>query len=525
MGQSFELRVPFAPEGGESLGPLLAEFHATHDRVYGHHSPDTSVEILALRAVHLYQLPTPPPDPPAARRSPRQSPIEPVGRSSASSSGYVDAPVYGRAGLAAGARVRGPAIVDQEDTTTVVYPRPDRLASTRAGSSSSTRMRSRAMDATATIGQTASQAADPVTLQVVNQRLQSIADEMQTVLCRSAFSSIIKEAQDASAGLFDRDGNAIAQAAALPGHLGTLGPAVKRVLSVFPIHEMSPGDVFCFNDPYQGGTHLPDFTVIIPVFSGGEVVALSVTMAHHQDVGGAAPGSTPPNVTEIFAEGIRLPACSALRQGRAEPGRPGDPEAQLANARTFSRAICAPSWRPETSVAAGWRPCSRSTGGTRCSRCSATSSITRSDSPGWRSRPFRTAGMPSRTSSITTASSWTARSRSGPPSRSAVPAFRVDFTGTGAQAKGPMNSVEASTLSAVYYVVRTLAGAAVPNNQGVYRPVEVYAPPGHDRQSRTPGPGGLPDPYDEADGRRAAWRTGASAPGQAARRHPPVRWP
>ena len=150
------------------------------------------------------------------------------------------------------------------------------------------------MGATATIGQTPSRAADPVTLQVVNQRLQSIADEMQTVLCRSAFSSIIKEAQDASAGLFDREGNAIAQAAALPGHLGTLGPAVKRVLALFPIHEMSPGDVFCFNDPYQGGTHLPDFTVVIPVFWGGEVVALSVTMAHHQDIGGSAPGARRP---------------------------------------------------------------------------------------------------------------------------------------------------------------------------------------------------------------------------------------
>ena len=93
VGQSFELRVPFATEGGESLGPLLAEFHATHDRVYGHHSPDTSVEILALRVVHLYQLPAPPADPPPPAGAPakpdrtRRAFFGEIG-------GYVDAPVY-----------------------------------------------------------------------------------------------------------------------------------------------------------------------------------------------------------------------------------------------------------------------------------------------------------------------------------------------------------------------------------------------------------------------------------------------
>jgi N-methylhydantoinase A/oxoprolinase/acetone carboxylase beta subunit len=121
VGQSFELRVLFPTEGKDALAALLAEFHLTHDRVYGHHSPDTNVEILALRAVHLYQLPAPPADPPP----PAGAPAKPAGARRtffAELGGYVDGPVYRRAGLAAGARVKGPAIVDQEDTTTVVYP-------------------------------------------------------------------------------------------------------------------------------------------------------------------------------------------------------------------------------------------------------------------------------------------------------------------------------------------------------------------------------------------------------------------
>src|SRR6516165_458037 len=115
---------------------------------------------------------------------------------------------------------------------------------------------------------------DPITLEVINQRLHAIADEMETVLCRSAFSSIVKEAMDASAALFDRAGDTLAQAAALPGHLGTMIPAVRRVLASFPADAMHPGDIYCFNEAYEGGTHLPDIIVVVPVFFRDAVVAL-----------------------------------------------------------------------------------------------------------------------------------------------------------------------------------------------------------------------------------------------------------
>jgi N-methylhydantoinase B len=331
---------------------------------------------------------------------------------------------------------------------------------------------------------------DPVTLEVVNQRLQSIADEMETSLCRSAFSSIVKEAMDASSALFDRRGNTLAQAAALPGHLGMMIPAVRRILEAFPSPTMRPGDVYAFNEVYEGGTHLPDITVVVPVFWDREVVALSVTMAHHQDVGGAAPGSTPPNVTEIFAEGLRLPPVRLLVDG--QPNRDvweilrlntrvpetllGDLRAQLAAGNIGRRRLeelCGEY--PAATLLAAFDELQDYA--ERLTRL-AVEQIPDGDyafedfldhDGVERDRPLRIRATVSVRGSR----------------------FRVDFAGTDAQAKGPINSVPASTMSAVYYVVRALAGSRVPNNQGCYRCVEIDAPEGTLVNPLPPAPVGL----------------------------------
>ena len=335
----------------------------------------------------------------------------------------------------------------------------------------------------------AGRAVDAILLEVVNQRLQSITDEMETVLCRSAFSSLIKEALDASAGLYDKHGDTLAQAAALPGHLGSLVPAVKRVLRSFPADTMSPGDVYCFNDPYDGGSHLPDFTIVIPVFCDGEVVALSVTMAHHQDIGGSAPGSTPPNVTEIFAEGIRLPPIRLYIRGeqnrdvweilklntRTPDFLLGDLGAQLAAGNIGKRRLEAlfEEYGRETLLRAFADLLDYAERLTRLAiEAVPDGDYTFEDfvdNDGVElDRPIRIRA--------------TIQIRGSQ--------FRVDFTGTGAQAKGPINSVPAATLSSVNYAVRSLAGPNVPNNQGVYRPVEIYAPPGTLLNPEAPAPVG-----------------------------------
>jgi N-methylhydantoinase B len=149
---------------------------------------------------------------------------------------------------------------------------------------------------------------DPITAEVIRNKLEGIANEMELTLLKSSFSPIVKEGLDTSASLFTVNGETLAQACAIPVHLATLIPALKSMVEKFPLHTMKDGDAYILNDPYCGGTHLPDIAIMTPVFHSGRVVAMSATMTHHGDVGGYSPGSLPPGSTEIYQEGLRLPA-------------------------------------------------------------------------------------------------------------------------------------------------------------------------------------------------------------------------
>jgi len=161
-------------------------------------------------------------------------------------------------------------------------------------------------------------AIDPVLLEVLRNRLEAIADEMELTLLKSAASPIVKEGLDASAALFNIQGETIAQAAAIPIHLGALQCAAQRIVRAFPPERMRDGDAFLLNDPYDGGTHLPDITLALPVFSEGRAVALACTMCHHQDVGGRTPGSVPTDATELYQEGIIIPPTQLFRGGELD---------------------------------------------------------------------------------------------------------------------------------------------------------------------------------------------------------------
>ena len=156
---------------------------------------------------------------------------------------------------------------------------------------------------------------DPITVEVIRHRLDTIAEEMETVLLRSSCSPIVKEGLDASASLFTIEGKTLAQACAIPIHLGALIPAVSAILKAFPLGQMEDGDVYLLNDPYHGGTHLPDFAIVTPVFFDGVPLALAATMTHHQDVGGKTAGSVPTDATEIWQEGLRVPPLRWARNG------------------------------------------------------------------------------------------------------------------------------------------------------------------------------------------------------------------
>jgi N-methylhydantoinase B len=153
---------------------------------------------------------------------------------------------------------------------------------------------------------------DPVTLSVFVSALAGIAEEMGAVLVRSSYSSNIKERRDCSCALFDEQGRMVAQAEHIPVHLGAMYDSVAAVRERDP----EPGDVFVLNDPYAGGTHLPDVTLVTPVAVGDEIVGYTVSRAHHSDVGGMTPGSMPSESRSIFQEGIVIPPIRLLRRGR-----------------------------------------------------------------------------------------------------------------------------------------------------------------------------------------------------------------
>jgi N-methylhydantoinase B len=152
---------------------------------------------------------------------------------------------------------------------------------------------------------------DPVTLSVLASALAGIAEEMGAVLIRGSYSSNIKERRDCSTALFDAKGSMVAQAEHIPVHLGAMPEAVAAIMRRDP----EPGDVFAINDPYSGGTHLPDITLVSPVAYEGEILGYAVTRAHHSDVGGMRPGSMPSDSREVFQEGVIIPPVRLVRGG------------------------------------------------------------------------------------------------------------------------------------------------------------------------------------------------------------------
>ena len=158
---------------------------------------------------------------------------------------------------------------------------------------------------------------DPVEVEVLRNHLVSIVYEMGAVLRRTAYSPNIREREDCSCVLADIEGQIIAQAEHIPGHLGMLTVGIPYLLEYFPIETWEEGDVLIFNTP-EGGSHLPDIRIVVPVFYQGELMALSATLAHHADVGGMVPGSMPSTSTEIWQEGLILPPLKLYSKGVIE---------------------------------------------------------------------------------------------------------------------------------------------------------------------------------------------------------------
>jgi N-methylhydantoinase B len=309
---------------------------------------------------------------------------------------------------------------------------------------------------------------DAVGLEVMGHAFASIAEEMGLVLIHSAVSPNIRERRDCSAALFDAAGEMIAQAAHIPVHLGALQESVAAVRALAP--PPAPGDIFILNDPYTGGSHLPDITLIGAIEVDGAVGGYSVVRAHHSDVGGVQAGSMPAGAREIFAEGVIVPPLRLT----------ADVERfLLANVRTpeTRRADLAAQRAAVTRGAEGLRALATRYGWAAV-REAATDLLDYAER-----RAHDALGRLQATA--LRATDWLEGdgvddADLGVSVRVDIAdgVFHVDFTGTAPAARGNVNCPLAVARSAVLFVVHTLLPEDVPTNGGVQRAVRITAPPG-----------------------------------------------
>jgi N-methylhydantoinase B len=332
---------------------------------------------------------------------------------------------------------------------------------------------------------------DPARFEVVKNALYAAAEEMKIVLAKTAYSPLLKVAGDYSCGIFDVTGNMVAQGPDLPIHLGSMPDAVRAVVRAFP--EVSPGDVFIHNDPYQGGSHLPDVNVVAPAFAGDRLLGFGCVRAHWPDIGSATPGSYGA-VTEIYGEGLRLPPVRLYREGKPEPGI----EAIIfANVRTPSERL----GDLRAQVAACWRAGQRLAA--LAQKYGADELLGIMDEVLDYSETMMRAALAALPDGEASFEDILDGDGVLAPGATEDETFRiklriskrgdaitVDFAGSDPQVAGPMNAPLTVTASGVFCALKMIADphSLIPPNSGCWRPVRVTAPEGSVVNARLPAP-------------------------------------
>jgi N-methylhydantoinase B len=317
---------------------------------------------------------------------------------------------------------------------------------------------------------------DQVEVEVLSNHLISIVHEMGAILRRTSYSPNIREREDCSCVLADTTGQIIAQAEHIPGHLGMLTVGIPYLLKHFPPSTLNEGDVLMFNTP-EGGSHLPDIRIVVPIYHDGELVGLSANLAHHADVGGMVPGSMPSKSTEIWQEGIILPPLKLYSKGvlnkpvldilmynvRTPTEREGDLNAQIAAAQLGQRRVQEvirksglSYWKTYTEGLLDYSE--------RLMRAKIRERFP--DGKYYSELFIDDDGMDDERIKI--AVTVTVKDDS----------VKVDYSGTDKQRASGVNCIFANCVSAAYFVVKAVADPTIPVNSGCYRPIEVYCPEG-----------------------------------------------
>lgn len=445
---------------------LQQAFEAEYRRRFAFLMPDRglvveAVSVEAVAAGARFDVPAGGAEPAAHRPAPAAQVRVHCGR-------WRDAALHLRETLAAGALVDGPAVIAERNATTVVEPDWQARA-TAAGALELTRVVPRA--AQHALGTEV----DPVMLEVFNNLFMNIAEQMGSRLQNTAHSVNIKERLDFSCALFDAEGRLIANAPHMPVHLGSMSESIKTVIARNPA--MRAGDVYLLNDPYHGGTHLPDVTVVTPVYleEGDAAPAFHVaSRGHHADIGGSTPGSMPPFSRGIDEEGVLFDNFLLVRDGRL---RERELQAQLAGGRW-------PARNPAQTIADLRAQIAANEKGVQELRAMVAQYGRATVAAYMQHVQDNAEESVRRVITALKDGRWTLELDNG--ARIAVKvtvhaarrAATIDFSGTSAQLADNFNAPKAVTMAAVLYVFRTLVDDDIPLNAGCLKPLEVIVPEG-----------------------------------------------
>jgi 5-oxoprolinase (ATP-hydrolysing) len=455
------------------VATMKARFEAAYRKRYSFLMPGRGLvaEAVSVEAVAGSETPSTAAAPAAARAAPEPEAVVTMH----SGGGAERAPVFLRSALGAGDRVSGPAIIAEANSTTVIE-RGWRAELAPAGHLVLSRVEPR--PARVAIGTRV----DPVMLEVFNNLYMSIAEQMGLRLANTAYSVNIKERLDFSCAVFNQHGELIANAPHMPVHLGSMGESVRTVIR--ENKAMKPGNVYALNAPYNGGTHLPDVTVITPVFddAGREVLFYVGSRGHHADIGGITPGSMPPHSRVVEEEGVLIDDFLLVEQGRL---RERETIALLSSGKYPARNVEQNLADLRAMIAANEKGVQALREMTAHYGLDVVHAYMRHVQDNAEEAVRRVIGVlkdgafayEMDNGAVIRASIAIDRA-----SRSAV----VDFAGTSAQLADNFNAPAAVSMAAVLYVFRTLVDDEIPLNAGCLKPLDVRIPEGSMLKPRYP---------------------------------------
>ncbi|WP_017325724.1 hydantoinase B/oxoprolinase family protein [Synechococcus sp. PCC 7336] len=455
---------------------MRSQFEALHRQRYGFVMPDKDLIVESLSIESVGRMPMPAESVVKAHRA---TPLEPIATVPVyMASQWQPTPLYRREELQAGDRIDGPAIVIEQAGTNAIEPgwqatvteRGDSIVEAIAIESGEMR-----------ISQSSPQdIADPVLLEIFNNLFRAIAEEMGVALQNTSYSVNIKERLDFSCALFDADGQLVANAPHIPVHLGSMSESVQSLIRDKG-DRLQPGQVYASNNPYNGGTHLPDITAITPVFdqSGSHILFYVASRGHHADIGGITPGSMPPNSQTVTEEGILLDNVLLVDRGQFL-------EADLRQRLTATRH---PARNPNQNIADLQAQIAANKRGVQELRkmvnhfgldtvqaymthvqnnaeAAVKRAIAKLAASEFSSEPY--------CYPMDGGSQIQVQASLNPDTHTA----RIDFSGTSPQQPSNFNAPLAVTKAAVLYVFRTLVDDDIPLNAGCLKPLEIVVPAG-----------------------------------------------